>query len=243
MERSKYIISFLIFLLVGKVVCFSQSSYKQAIYNAYVNGDMSKWKVTLNKMESDSLSVEGTLELLNYYYGYIGYMIGIDKSKTATLYIKKGEKLIDEILKNDPQNPTANAYKGSFIAFKIAISKLKAVTMGPQSMKYINKANKLDYTNVQALTDKGNMLYYAPSMFGGNKKEAIIYFEKAIKQMEINNENNNWFYLYLLTSLAQYNQEMGNKEDALSVYEKILAKEPNLKWVRDEFYQALLESM
>lgn len=170
-------------------------------------------------------------------------MIGIDKSKTATLYIKKGEKLIDEILKNDPQNPTANAYKGSFIAFKIAISKLKAVTMGPQSMKYINKANKLDYTNVQALTDKGNMLYYAPSMFGGNKKEAIIYFEKAIKQMEINNENNNWFYLYLLTSLAQYNQEMGNKEDALSVYEKILAKEPNLKWVRDEFYQALLESM
>lgn len=243
MERPKCFFCVIIFFLSGFVSVYGQNNHKKEIYQAYINGNMSDWQNTIEDMERKELSESETFELLSYYYGYIGYLIGNKNSKLANSYIKKGETLIDGILKKNPSNATANAYKGSFTSFKIALKKMKAVTLGPKSMEYINKAYKLDSKNVQALADKGNMLYYAPGMFGGDKKEAIRYFEKAIKTIESNNDiTDNWFYLNLLTLLAQYYNEMDRKQDALSTYEKILRIEPNFKWVRDELYPNQLKS-
>lgn len=237
MERPKYIFCFLIILFSGIFTCYSQTDYKKTIYDAYIRGNMSQWETVIKQMEAENLSLQQKLDLLNYYYGYTAYLIGNDKSKQANVYIEKGEKLADELLKEYPENAAANAYKGSFISFKIALNKLKAVTLGPQSMKYINKANKLDSGDVQALADKGNMLFYAPGMFGGNKEEAIQYFEKAIRMIEKNEDTkNNWFYLNLLTLLAQHYEKLDKKQEAVSVYEKILQIEPDFKWVRDELY-------
>lgn len=243
MERTKYIICLISIICLNITASHSQTDYRKSIYNAYIQGNMPDWQSTMREMEKQSLSPDNQLELLSYYYGYIGYLIGNSKSKSANEYIKKGEKLIDELLKNNPDNATAIAYKGSFISFKIALNKLKAVTLGTQSMKYINKAYTIDSKNVQALADKANMLYYAPGMFGGNKAEAIVYYKKAISQLETNNDTtNNWFYLNLLTLLAQRYEEMGKKADALSIYQKILQKESNYEWVRDELYPELMES-
>jgi len=194
MERTKYILSFLIILLLNINISYGQSDYRKLIYKAYINGNMNDWEKVMKEMEATELSNTAKLELLNYYYGYIGYMVGNNKSKPAKEYIKKGEKVIYDLLKDNSDNVTAKAYKGSFISFKIALNKLKALILGPQSMKYINKAYELDSNNIQALVDKANMHYYAPGMFGGDKKEAILYYQKAIKQLEINNNiTNNWF--------------------------------------------------
>ena len=242
MERSKYILCILVCLFLGRLAVCGQSSYKQAIYNAYVKGNMLEWEGIINKMEKDNLSLESKLELLNYYYGFIGYMIGQKESKTATIYIKKGENIIEQILEDHPDHATATAFKGAFIAFKVGLNKLKAVTLGPQCIKHINRAYKLDSKNVQALADKGNMLYYAPGIFGGNKKEAVGFFERAIEQIEINDTKNNWFYLYLLTILGKYNERLGNKAEAKTLYEKVLVIEPEFQWVRDELYPALVKA-
>lgn len=237
MERPKYIFCILIILFSGIFTCYSQTDYKKTIYDAYINGNMSQWETVIKQIEAENLSLPQKLDLMNYYYGYTAYLIGSNKSKQANVYIKKGEKLADQLLKEYPENASANAYKGSFISFKIALNKLKAVTLGPQSMKYINKAYKLDSGDVQALADKGNMLFYAPGMFGGNKEEAIQYFEKAIRMIEKNEDTeNNWFYLNLLTLLAQHYEKLDKKPQAINTYEKILQIEPDFKWVRDELY-------
>jgi len=231
----------LIILTLNTVVSSAQTNYKKSIYEAYIQGDITKWETTMKEMEKENLSVNQKLDMLNYYYGYIGYMIGKKNNKAANVYIKKGENLVDEILKENPDNAPANAYKGTFIAFKMSMSKLKSVTLGPQSMKYINKAYDLDSKNIQSITDKANLLYYAPGLFGGDKEKALEYYEKAIKAMETNNDTENWFYLNLLVTLAKYYQKAGDRTKAISMYKKILEKEPGFKWVRDELYPQQLQ--
>lgn len=242
MERKKYFIGILMILLINSIGLCSQTDYRKEIYEAYIQSNMQAWEKTIRRMETVDLSSHGKEELLNFYYGYIGYRIGTGQKKLAGEYVKKGEKIIDVLLEEDPSNATLNAFKGSFISFKIALNKLKAVALGPQSMRYINQAYKLDSNNVQALTDKANMFYYAPSIFGGDKKKAIVFYKKAIHQLEENQDTvDNWFYLNLLVQLAKHYQEMKMKKEALSLYEKILEQEPRFVWIKEDLYPKLIK--
>lgn len=242
MERQKHIFGVIIALILSAgsfQVSGDNGDYnsrRKTIYDAYINGDIGGWMSVMNYLENLSApSVDERLELLNYYYGYTGYLLGSDQEKTAKAYVERAGKIIDGILKENPQNATALAFKGSFISFKIAMNKLKAVTLGPESMKYINRAYKTDATDVQALTDKGNLLFYAPGLFGGNKKEALTYFERAIKRLEDTNDTaNNWFYLNLMVLLTQHYEKMGQKEKAQALSAKIRRIEPDFDWMKQD---------
>lgn len=239
MERAQCLRTFLIigitFILFLNV---SAQSFKKEIYNAYINGDMTRWEKVLVQIEQQPLSaIEQQLELISYYYGYIGFLLGTKEEKTARTYINKGEKLIDHVLKEYPDNATANACKGSFLGFRMSLNKFRSVILGPESMKYIKKAYQLDSSNVQAIADKANMLYYAPVAFGGKKTEALRLYQKAIGVLEKKNDDKtNWFYLHLLTTLAQQYESMKQYENALTIYEKILKAEPAFEWVKNELY-------
>lgn len=250
MERQKYIyrsvtllLTFLLItlplLLEAQSINSQSTTHRKAIYDAYIAGQMDQWVPVMQEIENmPSLTTDKKLELINYYYGYAGYLIDQKENKTAGNYVKKGEKLIDEILKENPKNASALAYKGSFISFKMFMNRIKAVALGPESMRYINRAYKTDPQNIQAIVDKGNLLYYAPVMFGGDKEEGLTFFEKAITQMEATQGAtvNNWFYLNLLTLLARHYEERKEYVKAGETYRKILRVEPNFTWVKNELY-------
>ncbi|MCC8144334.1 MAG: hypothetical protein LIO97_10960 [Tannerellaceae bacterium] len=163
--------------------------------------------------------------------------------KEAREFIHKGDALADNLMAREPENALPYSYKGVFYGFKMGVNKWKAVKAGPESMRLINKAYKMDSVNVQVIADKANMLYYVPKLFGGNKEEALCLLEKAIRMLEISgNTTNNWFYLNLLTLYAQYCQEQGDIEKTLLTYTKIMKIEPGYTWVRDELYPATLQS-
>jgi len=212
------------------------------IYQAYIEGDIDKWLNVLHEMEhAPSLSNEEKQELIGYYYGYIGYLLGTDRKNVAKVYINRGDSLITAILKQSPDQPTVLAYKGSFLGFKMGLNKLRSVTLGPESMRYIKKAYSLDPENAQVITDMANMLYYAPALFGGDKKEALLLYQQAIKRMEDKNETEkNWFYLNSLTNLAQLYESQKQTDLAVELYKKILRIEPEFTWVRDELYPQVL---
>ena len=106
------------------------------------------------------------------------------KNESAEKYIVRGEKLIAEVLKKSPENATALAFKGSFIGFRIALSKFKALTLGVESNECIEKACNINPNNIQANVDKGNALYHTPKLFGGDKKEALKLFQQAARLLE-----------------------------------------------------------
>jgi tetratricopeptide (TPR) repeat protein len=235
------VISIIIFSFSSKT--YSQPAYNKSIYDAFVTGDMTKWDYVIRTMETSNsiVTVDQKLELINYYYGYIGYLIGKKQFAPAEKYIEKGEKLINQVLRVSPKNATAYSFKGSFVGFKIGIDKCKAIFIGSESKSCINKALEIEPQNVQALIDKGNLLYYSPRFFGGDKKEALNYFLTAAKILERNKETNqNWVYLNLLSIIASAYEKTDKLAEAKQVYEKILLNEPNLGWVKYNLYPNLL---
>ena len=152
---------------------------------------MYKWGNIIHTIDTGkSTTVDQKLELINYYYGYIGYLIGKKQNDVAGNLIPKGEKLIHQVLLISPKNATALAFKGSFLGFRMGISKLKTFALSRESFADINRANTLDPQNIQALIDKGNLLYYSPGILGGDKEEALKYYLKGSRILEKNKETN-----------------------------------------------------
>ena len=171
----------------------------------------------------------------------IAYLIGKKEYQKAQKYIPKGQKLIDEVLKNAPNNATAYAFKGSFIGFEGAIHKYKSLILAIESVNYLNKALRIDPSNIQALIDRGSLYFYAPSLFGGDKNEALRYYQKAASIFEKNNQTEkNWIYLNLLTMIATTYKSLNRLDDAKNTYEKVLKIDSTISWVKNDLYPKLL---
>ncbi|TMM57048.1 hypothetical protein FEE95_11185 [Maribacter algarum] len=247
MERPQYFTSLVlvvITMLLSTQLGYSQNAFRDSIYKAYSRGKMDKWLDIMNTCEKkvNQNNLEEQMELISYYYGYTAWLIGAEKYDTAEVYIDKSEKIIDKLLDESPENATLLAYKGANIAFTIGISKLKAIYLGPKSMKYINKSIELDSVNIQGNIEKGNSMYYRPAAFGGDKNEAIQYYITAVKSFEEQGlVQNNWMYINTMTALGQAYEATDQIQLAKLCYEKIIRIFPNFMWVEDELYPDLLK--
>lgn len=235
----------LIFILVlelGMSISL-MSQNRTDIYNAFISGDMNKWKEKIVEIEKDKpTNFTDKLELVSYYYGYIGYSLGVKNKKEAQVYVDKGEVLLSQLVNNNPQDADVYAFKAAFVGFKIAISSFKAPFIGKQSTTNVEKALSINKNNIQANIEKANILYYSPSMFGGDKQLAMEYYFKAVNlfEKEPDNIQQNWMYLSLLTRIGELQTTQGNLTEAKKTFEKILKVEPRFLYVKNELLPALI---
>jgi len=239
---NKLFLTLFLFSLAPEI--YSESTYKKNLYNTFINREMYKWGAIIHTLDTskNTTTIDQKLEVINYYYGYIGYLIGKKQNEVAGTMITKGEKLIHQVLLVSPKNATATAFKGSFLGFRMGLNKLKSFGLCRESFADINRAYAIDPQNVQALIDKGNVLYYSPVLFGGDKEEALIYYIKGSRILERNGDTNqNWVYLNLLTVIAMAYEKTDHPEQARQVCEKALRKEPYYKWMKDVYYPGILK--
>jgi len=246
MEFSKSTINKLVltlFLFTLSPEIYSESPYKKSIYNSFINREMYKWGAIIHSLDTGRpATIDKKLELINYYYGYIGYLIGKKQNDVAGSMIIKGEKLIHQVLLASPKNVTALSFKGSFLGFRMGINKYKSFGLSRESFADINRAYSMDPQNVQAIIDKGNILFYSPGIFGGDKEEALKYYLKGSRMLEKNRDTDqNWVYLNLLTVIAMAYEKTNQPEQAKQICEKLLHKEPNYRWIKDVYYPKLVE--
>jgi tetratricopeptide (TPR) repeat protein len=242
MERKTYLIIALLIAFTTSIM--AQKDYKSAIYNAYISNKMDTWKRIIDEMERDEQHNHAlTLELINYQYGYVGYCIGLKRSDEAKLYLGKLEANVEKLKKKKEKLSHINAYKASIYGFKIGLAPIRAPFEGPSSISAAKEALKLDAKNPLAHLAYGNTQFYMPEAFGGSKKLAISHYLQAQKLMEQHPATitNDWNYLSLLVTMAKAYEKIGQKTTAKAYYEKILALEPNFRWVRDELYPAILK--
>ncbi|MBN2610464.1 MAG: hypothetical protein JXB00_02815 [Bacteroidales bacterium] len=242
MERKKYIITI---ILLGAFSAL-YASHQSDIYSAYIDGDMVKWKKTIDAMHlKKEKSSAFILELLNYEYGFIGWCMGNDKYSLAKEYLRRGETNIEILEQRKYQPSILNAYKSAFYGFKIGLSKIQAPFLGPKSLSHARHAIEIDPKNPFGYVQYANAMFYMPETFGGSKTIALENYKKAQKLYEAVREANkyDWNYLALLITIANACKEMNRKTEAKTYYELILKTEPKFQWVKNELYPELLKQM
>ncbi len=234
---------FVLFFFLFSLVLYSQS-LKINTYTAFISGNRNALLYELKIHETQKLSnINLKIERIELYYVYTGFLLADKNYPEASKYIRKGEILIDDILKFEPENASALAFKGSFTGFKIPINRLKIFQLGNESFRYLHLAYQYDPDNLQVLTDLGSALFFTPRIFGGDKMLAIQYFEKAVKIIEsAQNTSYNWKYMNVLTLLASSYEKTNQLKKADVTYRKILKIEPNYLRVKDLLYPAFLKS-
>lgn len=226
-------------------IIFAQNSkvnnYREAIFKSYLSGNMEIWRKTLSEIEKDTQyqlskgNISNLTELLNYYYGYIGYLISIKDRKEANRYIDKGEQIIEAILSKEPNNSSILSYKAAFLGFRIALSNFKAITLGIRSIKLSNRAYQIDSTCFNTVLEKANILNYSPKFVGGDKNEALKYYLKALNiylSQHILKED--WNYLSLRATIINLMIELKEYNSAKKELDLLLLEFPNFKWAKDE---------
>jgi len=222
------------------------ASYRSDIYSAYVSNNMTKWKSVIDKIDSTRDKDNNLLlELVNYQYGYIAWCIGNNRNDEARNYLDQAEKNISILEKEVKDLSLVNSYKAAFYGYRIGLNKLSAPFLGPKSMDAAKLALSIDKNNAFAYVQYANIQFYMPAVFGGSKKEAVVYYLKALYLMENSKGDikENWNYLSLLTVIAQSYSYLNDYKTSILYIEKILKIEPEFGYVKDELYPQLLLKM
>lgn len=240
---------YLISKIIAFLMLFTAHMHSQSVdklkYEAFLNRDNSKWVAAIRIMEKSDLTKTANMqELIHCYYAYTSNLIAKKMRDDAENTIDKSNELIDKLLKKEPNNALALNYKGVFMGYEIALNKMKAFTLGRSCSNHLNKALQLDPNNPQILFDKGNSLYYPPRIFGGNKSEALKYFQKAIAIYEKQNKIlNNWTYIQLLVVEGHSYELLEEDKLAERSYMKILKIAPDFHTVKNDLYPKLKARM
>lgn len=245
MERKNHYALILIFLITSVLDGFSVD-YKTRIYRAYISNSMKDWKTVIDEMEKQAESNQALLpELVNYQYGYIGYCLGADKHSEAENYLRLAEKNLDKLDKKGIESSVIHGYQSAFYGFYIGLNVAKAPFLGPKSVKHSKLAMQQNPANPFGYIQYGYSQLHMPAVFGGSKKVAVDYFQKAEKIMEKNGESlkNDWNYLSLLILIGQAFELQSDYDNAGKYYEKVLKIEPDCMWVKIELYPQLLQKI
>ncbi len=252
MERPKY--RFLILASVW-MICFlplagqgqsspAQQRFQDMIYRAYVYNNMTLWESTLSTMEFElerRPSEELMYDVLLAQYGLIGYYLGTDENNKARRTLDKAESLLDRFDASTGSDSRGKLFRSAFLAFRIGLRSWQAVTLGPRSQRLIDEALEMDPGYPMGWIEKGNLMFFAPPIFGGSKTESIQYYSRAVEILEGDMPNNlRWIYLSTLVSLANAYEKTDQLDHAIRVLEKALEFEPDFMWVKEEMMPEFL---
>ena len=241
MEGKKYLSIILLLcplLLLG-------NTYSERIYRAYAKGDMTLWKTTMDEMHAaKNFDNRFSLELLNYQYGYIGWLLSIGEKDQAKQHLKQSQTIIKRLEEASFNLSMVYAYKAAFVGFEIGIHPYKAPFIGPDSYDYMEKSLAYNPDNYFAHLQKANIQYHTPALFGGSKQEALKHLLKALTLYEQTpQEKKDWNRLNMLGSLIVFYTEQKDYSNAKRYCEKALTLEPDFAWVKNELYPQTLEKI
>ncbi len=120
--------------------------------------------------------------LPNYYAGmcYIlmAFEAPVDKIDT---YCDKAEVFINKADSLSPNNSEIYVLKAMIASARISVNPMqRGMQYSIQSGTFLEKAMSLDPKNPRAHLQKGTSTYFTPEMYGGGKKAAKPYLEKAV---------------------------------------------------------------
>ncbi|MEG1573854.1 MAG: hypothetical protein RR293_02055 [Bacteroidales bacterium] len=247
MRKLATILSIFLACCIATDTMAQRIDYKATTYRLFIDGKVRQWGVIIDKMENDpeKQSDISKIELLGYYYGYIGHLLDIKNKDAATIEIKKAQKLITGLSAKYPHNTLLMGYSANITGYQIAIAPLKATTLARGMMHNTRNAIAKSPNDPVINILTANIFFYMPNMFGGDSNMALKQYYKALNMFEENEtlRKDNWMYLQLLVTTGIVEEKQGNYENAKKLYLKILNIYPDYSQIRDNRYPNLLKKM
>ena len=208
--------------------------YQCSFYESYRAGNMAPWPALIAEMEdAKSSDLVWQTEMLKAMYGLVGYQLGNQQKDLAKSYVGKADNYLDRLLDKYPKNAQLHSLEGAFYGYKIALAFYKAPILGPRSMSHIEKSIELDPMEPMGYIEKGNSLLYRPAVFGGDKKEALIYYRKALSLMETRNDTHcDWQQMLLRAFILKALYETDQTVEANSFKNEMQKDYGSMDWIK-----------
>jgi hypothetical protein len=217
--------------------------YQCAFFDSYRVGNMAPWPGLIAEMEKvKSTDLAWQTEMVKAMYGLVGYQLGAKNKDLARAYVNKGDIHLEKLLKSYPRNAQLHGLAGAFYGYKIALAFYKAPFFGPKSMYHIEKSIELDPSAPGGYIEKANSLMYRPAAFGGDKKEGLAYYQKALKLMETRNgQKCDWQQMLLRAFILKSLYETNQTAEAEAFMKEMQKDYGSMSWIKDFVGAGLVE--
>ncbi len=208
----------------------SAQTSKELQYAGYLNASKTMWEksIALAEKESGEQSFEKAMAM----YGLLNNTMATQDEETFKDNVDQTIDLLKEIIEENSEHAEAHAVLSSVYGLVMAYSPMKGMLYGMKSSSLMDEAIRLspDSPLVQKLY--GGSKLYTPEMFGGDAKEAVAAFEKAIELYETGETDENWLYMDTHMGLAMAYNKVEEREKAEAILEKAIAMEPQYHWAK-----------
>lgn len=208
--------------------------YQCAFFESYRAGTMAPWPGLIDEMaQVKSADLAWQTEMVKAMYGLVGYQIGQRDKEAAKTYITKADVHLDKLLEKYPNNAQLHSLKGAFYGYKISLAAYKAPFLGPKSLEQIDESLKLDPAEPMGYIEKGNSLQYRPAIFGGDKTEALKFYQKALMLIETkNNSKCNWQKMLLCSFILKNLYETNQNAEAETFLVAMQKDYGSMNWIK-----------
>lgn len=171
-----------------------------------------------------------------YVTAFLEYRIGVaanvaQESRLAKRSLKRSAKILRGVLKETPDSLPHLTLLAQVYGMQIGVSPMKGMTLGRKQHALIERAVAIDPDNAHALLVKGISDYNTPSMFGGNKSDALGTLDRAIKAFE-STPDAEWGVAEAWVWRALTLDAMERRGDAIEALNTALTLEPDYAWAR-----------
>ncbi len=214
------------------------------IYKGYISGDMEMWKKGMTGLqEAYSKTAQPCLlfTLTEARYGYIGYLLGINKKNEAKPLIDSFSTDIERLAVLPEYKGETEAFRVALLGFRMGLNPARTVTMGPKALKQLEKAVATGRNSPAVWIEKANSESNMPAFAGGSKEKAAASLREALRLFEADTalSKYNWRYLNTIVLLGQTLEKLDDYKGARQAYLKALEREPDFHWARDELLPAV----
>lgn len=234
--RSLLIMSLLITGLDLSARQNSSPSIEKLTYSAYVKNALPLWKKAIEehkKSIGDNSTREEKLILVSTYYGYLSATMVTEDEEAFEAQLNPAKEYVKTLIEENKDWGEPKALLSSIMGLEMAYSPLKGTFLGMKSSSLMSEAMKENPDSPLVMKLYAGSKQYTPAMWGGDKKVAADYLEKAIEAFEQNGETvDNWLYIDALANLGLVYSEIGKKDLAKATLQKALKVEPEFGWVK-----------
>lgn len=246
----KRIICFLSLLIAVSAVQMqgaSLSAYREKMYDLFIQQKMAQWEPILSQMCADKSCemLDGRHEILCGYYGLVGHLVDKKKKEEAKTCLKTALELSKKYMKMYPKDARFKALYANLIGLNIALSPMRAPLIASDMLSSARDAYETAPDDSWVSLLYGNISFYMPGAFGGDKVKGLNCYQSARRSMEKNLSDNkhHWLYVQLLVTIGVVYEKDERYEQAQAMYKTVMNQYPDYAFVKEVLYPRVQKAM